>query len=154
MFTISRLILAQSMMGVCCAFAATASLAREPSDVIGASQVFAIGGDYVCNGGTLEFRINSKGEHTGLQVDGNIEINKSTFKVELDDYEPVLGEKREVIFGARSIKGKHHKFELPPLPVGLGWKVVYDDVRKGADLDKDGLYDVFLIVVAKPMPDV
>ena len=61
-------------------------------------------------------------------------------------YVPQLWEEREIV-AAKTLKGKFAVLDLPKLPEGRKWWVIYDDLENGHDLDRDGRGDVTLRVV-------
>jgi hypothetical protein len=102
-------------------------------------------GNYVGDSGELAVQIGPQGQHTGLKVSGDVTLREK-LSVQLEQHDPKAGEKREIISNAARITGKFAEVQLPELPNGLRWKLIYDDVANGKDLDGDGRYDVTLTV--------
>ena len=73
------------------------------------------------------------GESAGLEV----ELTKG--------YVPQLWEEREIV-ACKKLQGKFGELDLPKLPQGRKWLVIYDDLKNGFDLDHDGRADVTLRV--------
>jgi hypothetical protein len=105
----------------------------------------SIVGDYVGDSGELAVQIGPHRQHTGLTVSGGVTLG-GMLSVQLEQHDPKAGEKREIISNAASITGKFTEVQLPALPKGLRWKLIYDDIANGKDLDGDGRYDVTLAV--------
>jgi hypothetical protein len=81
------------------------------------------------------------GDNTGLSV---------YFR---NSYVPELWEEREILT-APELTGRFALLELPQLPKGCKWLLVYDDLRRGFDLDADGRADITLRVApANYKPD-
>jgi hypothetical protein len=90
-------------------------------------------------------------DHAALEVTGKATLSGILY-IRLGKTVLKEGNKFEVIRDAASIKGTFGKLMLPQLPEGLAWKIVYDDIPKGIDLDADGKHDVTLVVEKKPAP--
>lgn len=99
-------------------------------------------------GGVLDIPISDRANRPTLQVAGDVELSGMLY-VAKSNLEFKAGDAFEIIHGAKSIKGGFNTLWLPPLPAGLRWHVDIDNLARGHDRDKDGKYDVTLVVVAK-----
>ena len=66
----------------------------------------------------------------------------------------MVGSRFEIITGAAGLTGRFDELMLPELGAKVGWKVEYDDLKQGRDVNKNGKYDVTLVVVKQSMPKV
>jgi hypothetical protein len=82
---------------------------------------------------------------TWLYIKGNASLD-GTLQIKLDGLQPSFGQSFEIITVTGTLIGRFKKLDLPKLPKGLVWKVVYDDIRAGADFDGDGEIDITLLV--------
>ena len=84
-------------------------------------------------------------ERSILKVSGPVRLD-GVLHVTFDNCEPKAGDHWELISNAKSIKGRFRWLIVPPLPGGLKWDIVYDDLARTVDLDRDGKYDVTLVI--------
>ena len=98
--------------------------------------------------GVIDIEIADRDEYPALDVGGTVTLSGILY-VQLNNFTPTLGDRFEIIRGARAIKGHFGKIILPGLPDGMRWRVVYDQLSKQQDLDGDGKHDVTLEVVKR-----
>jgi len=102
--------------------------------------------------GILDFRIKSREEPSFVTITGDVTLAGILY-VDIAEITPRLGDQFKIIRGAKSIQSRFGKLLLPKLDEGLQWKIVYDDVANGVDLDGDGKNDVTLVVAADEAKD-
>lgn len=70
----------------------------------------------------------------------------ATLRVKLTNgYVPAIGEEREIV-ASRTLVGKFGRTQFPPLPQDRRWRLIYDRLEDGVDLDRDGRADITLRV--------
>ncbi len=96
--------------------------------------------------GLLDVEINQRENHAAMEVTGDVTLSGILY-VGIGKVKPRDGDEFVIIRNAASIKGEFGKVMLPKLPDGLRWKVVYDDLKNGVDLNGNGKHDVTLLVL-------
>lgn len=95
----------------------------------------------------LPYPDKTQGRNAHARLVGKaVSVEHGGLRVELTQgYVPKLWEEREII-ATRALHGKFAKVDLPKLPAGRKWILIYDDLENGFDLDRDGRADVTLRV--------
>lgn len=82
---------------------------------------------------------------TWIYHQGNISLN-GTLRLKFTGLKLAAGQSFEIITVTGSLTGQFKNLELPELPKGLEWQIVYDNQESKKDFDGDGELDVTLLV--------
>lgn len=96
--------------------------------------------------GLLDVEIDRRADHAALEVSGDVALGGILY-VGMTALKPKEHDEFIIIRNAKSLTGEFGKLMLPKLPDGLRWKIVYDDLKNGLDLNRNGRYDVTLLVI-------